>query len=86
MAAPKAELFILYQMGSSEDWTWFSVVGVFLTEAGLRAHAREKGIAPDLELLQPSQMNEVVLREPRDFVAVRSSEGEVPDVELDVSG
>ena len=84
--AAKPDLFILYQMGASEDWTWFSVVGVFLSEAALREHAAGKGIDPGLELIEPSEKNEVILKEPREFVAVRSREGEVPDVELSSPG
>jgi hypothetical protein len=44
MAHPGTELFVLYQMGASEEWTWYSVVGVFLSEAALRDHAKKKGI------------------------------------------
>jgi hypothetical protein len=79
------ELFILYQMGASEDWTWFSVVGVFFSEGALRKDAERRGAPPDLELTEPSSKNEVVLAEPQGFVAVRSHEGPVPDVELAVS-
>ena len=83
MSPGKTELFVLYQMGSSDDWTWYSVVGVFLSEQALRDHATQKGIVPDLKILVPSQNNEVLLPEPVEFVAVRSSEGEVPEVELE---
>jgi len=82
MTSSDVPLFILYQIGASEDWTWFSPVGVFLSEEALREHARIKGIASDLALLEPDGQNEVRLQEPQDFVAVRSREGEVPDVEL----
>jgi len=79
------ELFILYQMGASEDWTWFSVVGVFFSEAALREDAKRRGVPSDLKLVDPTAENEVVLAEPQDFVAVRSHEGPVPDVELATS-
>lgn len=79
---PKVELFILYQMGNSEEWTWFSPIGVFLSEAALRDYARLNGIASDLRLLAPSRSNEVILMQPQEYVAVKSKEGEVPDVEL----
>jgi hypothetical protein len=82
MSASKTELFILYQMGSSEDWTWYSVIGVFLSEKALLDYAREKTIDADLRLLEPNRKGEVVLPEPVEFVAVRSEEGAVPDVEV----
>jgi hypothetical protein len=82
MPAGKTELFILYQMGSSEDWTWYSVIGVFLSESALREYAREKTMDVDLKLLEPNRDGEVVLPEPVEFVAVRSEEGAVPDVEI----
>jgi hypothetical protein len=82
MPASKTQLFILYQMGSSEDWTWYSVIGVFLSEKALLDYAREKAIDADLKLLEPDREGEVVLPEPVEFVAVRSEEGAVPDVEV----
>ncbi|MGA2199156.1 MAG: hypothetical protein ABSG45_04385 [Nitrososphaerales archaeon] len=82
MSDNTTDLFILYQMGASEDWTWFSVVGIFLSEAALRDHAKKKGIISELDMLEPSASNEVFLAEPREFVAVKSHEGAVPDVEL----
>ncbi|MDA4136739.1 MAG: hypothetical protein OK449_07075 [Thaumarchaeota archaeon] len=82
MSANKAQLFILYQMGSSEDYTWYSVVAVFLSESALMDHARQKSIDAGLSILEANEHGEVVLPEPREFVAVRSVEGEVPDVEL----
>jgi hypothetical protein len=78
------ELYILYQMGASEEYTWFSPVGIFLSEKALRDHVKKKGIASDLKILEPTTKNEVRLSEPQDFVIVRSHEGEVPDVELEV--
>lgn len=82
MAQRGRELFVLYQIGVSEEFTWFSVVGVFLTESALREYAVAKGIPSRLEIREPTANNEVVLVEPVDYVAVRAVEGEVPDVEL----
>lgn len=82
MSSSKTELFLLYQMGSSEDWTWYSVIGVFLTQKALWDYAREKAIDADLKLLEPSSGSDVVLPEPVEYVAVHTFEGEVPDVEL----
>ena len=82
MSGSKTELFILYQMGSSEDYTWYSVIGVFLSETALREYAREKAIDEGLKLLQPGPSGGVILPEPVEFAAVVSREGEVPDVEL----
>lgn len=81
MASAKKEVFLLYQMGSSDEWTWYSVVGVFLSEDALMDHARKKSMPSDLRVLD-SRGGDVVLQEPLEFVAVRSSEGEVPDVKL----
>jgi hypothetical protein len=85
MTDDRTELFILYQMGASEDWTWYSVVGVFFSQGALREDAKRRGASSDLELMEPSAKNEVVLTEPQGLVAVRSHEGPVPDVELAVS-
>jgi hypothetical protein len=82
MSANKAQLFILYQMGSSEEWTWYSVIAVFLSENALMDHARQKSIDVGLSILEANEDGEVILPEPQEFVAVRSVEGEVPDVEL----
>lgn len=76
------ELFILYQMGSSEDYTWYSVVAVFLSEKELRAYAEKKSIGDELRLVKPGQDGNVLLPEPAEFVAVKAVDGEVPDVEL----
>jgi hypothetical protein len=84
MTYPAKDLFVLYQMGASEEFTWFSVVAVFLSEAALRDHVARKGITLEPLLMDADSSNEVRLTEPRDFVAVRSKEGEVPDVELDL--
>lgn len=84
MATSGTELYILYQMGNSEEWTWFSPVGVFLSEKAFRDYAGEKGIALNLEILKPTEKNEVRLSEPEDFVVVKSQEGEVPEVELEM--
>jgi hypothetical protein len=78
----KKEVFLLYQMGSSEDWTWYSVIGVFFSEGSLMSYAKEKSILSELRLLETTDGN-IILREPVEFVAVRSPEGEVPNVELD---
>jgi hypothetical protein len=82
MSTPGVDLFILYQMGASEEFTWFSVVGVFLSEGALRRHVAAKGITTEPELMECPESNEILLKEPREFLAVRSHEGEVPDVEL----
>jgi hypothetical protein len=82
MSGSKTELFILYQMGSSQDYTWYSVVAVFLSEEALREYARKKGVDADLVLLSSDQGDEIVLDEPEEFVAVRSEEGVVPEVSL----
>jgi hypothetical protein len=82
MAQAGTELFVLYQMGASEEWTWYSVVGVFLSEAALRDHAKKKGITSELRVMVPDAKGGVTLTEPQEYVAVRSVEGPVPDVEL----
>ena len=82
MSESRAQLFILYQMGSSEDYTWYSVVAVFMSEKSLWDYARLKGIEADLKLMDPDGTGGVALPEPLEFVAVRSREGEVPDVEF----
>jgi hypothetical protein len=82
MAESSKELYVLYQMGASEEFTWFSVVAVFLSGAALSDYIRRKGIALVPLLVDPSPDNEVLLAEPREFVGVRSREGPVPDVEL----
>jgi hypothetical protein len=69
-------------MGASEDYVWYSVVGVFLSEAALRADAEKRGLGAPMALLEPTAKNEVILTEPQEFVAVRSPEGDVPEVEL----
>jgi hypothetical protein len=78
----KTELFILYQMGNGGEWTWFSPIGIFLSEKALREHAESIGVSSGLPVLVPSDKNEVELREPQEYVLVRSHEGEVPEVEL----
>jgi len=80
------ELFVLYQMGNSEDWTWFSPIAVFLSESALRIHARRKGIPLDQRIVSPSKENEVRLLEPQEFVMVKSAEGELPEVDLETAG
>jgi len=82
MGERPTELFMLYQMGASEEYTWYSVVGVFLTEAALRGFTEKKGITTELRVMTPDAKGEVILAEPQEFVAVRSAEGAVPDVEL----
>ncbi len=82
MSERKTELFVLYQMGASEEWTWFGVVAVFLSERALREYASEKGITSELKVMEPGASNGVTLSEPQEFVVVRSVEGVVPDVEL----
>lgn len=77
-----SDLFILYQMGSSEDYTWYGVVAVFLSEKELRNYATAKGIADDLRPREPDESGKIVLPEPSEFVVAKSDEGEVPDVEL----
>lgn len=86
MSDSKKEIFLLYQMGASEEWTWFSVVGVFLSEAALRAYASDRGITLAPGVLEANSANELILPEPTEFVAVRTSEGEAPDVELGQAG
>jgi len=81
LSTARTEVFLLYQMGSTEDWTWYSVIGVFLSEQALRAYADEKVVAPDLKLMTPPEKGDIVLPEPVEFVAVRSPEGAVPGVE-----
>lgn len=78
----KTELFILYHMGNGGEWTWFSPIGIFLSETALREHAASIGVSSDLPVLIPNQANEVALPEPQEYVMVRSHEGEVPEVEL----
>jgi len=84
MTAARAEIYILYQMGASEEWTWFSPIGVFFSESALWEHVKQKGITLDRKLREPSANNEVHLSEPQDYVVVLSREGEVPEVELDL--
>jgi hypothetical protein len=86
MAADKTVLYVLYQMGNSEDWTWFSPLAVFLSEKALREYANKKELPPDVEILTPTVKNEVRLSEPQEFVLVKSLEGEVPEVELEMEG
>jgi hypothetical protein len=76
------ELFLLYQMGSSQDYTWYSVVAVFFSEKDLRAYAEKKSIGDELGLLKPDDDGKVLLPEPVEFVAVEATDGDVPDVEL----
>jgi len=78
------KLFVLYQIGASEDWVWFSPIGVFLTEGELREFAREKGAPAQMRLLTPSAKNEITLAEPQDFVAVKTQPGELPEVDLEM--
>lgn len=78
----ETELFVLYQMGNSEEWTWFSPIGVFMSEKALREYAARAGIKGDLIIRTPSPANEVRLTEPQEYVVVKSREGEVPEVEL----
>jgi hypothetical protein len=85
VAPNRKEIYILYQMGSSEEWTWFSPVGVFFSNKALQEHVRKKGIEPVPEILEPSLRNEVVLRVPQDYVIVKACEGEVPEVELEMA-
>lgn len=82
MANSNTELILLYQMGASEDWTWFSIVAVFLSEAALRAYVGDRGITLATGIMEPNSANAITLLEPNEFVAVRTREGEVPDVEL----
>jgi hypothetical protein len=79
----KSDLFLLYQMGTSEEYIWYSVVGVFLSEAALRGYAAVKDIAEGLSILESGGRHSIVLPEPIEFVAVKSSEGAVPDVEFE---
>ena len=85
MTATKTELYILYEMGNSEEWTWFSPVGVFLSERALREYAAEKEIDTDLAVLEPDDSNTLRLQEPQEYVIVKSQEGEVPEVELEMA-
>lgn len=85
MVTRKAEIYILYQMGASEDWTWFSPIGVFLTEKTLWEYIEKKGILLNHQIRRPTSRNEVHLSEPQDYVIARSREGEVPDVELETA-
>ena len=80
--APKTEFFILYQMGNSEEWTWYSPIGIFMSEKALRDYAASAGIRGELDVRLPTVSNEVRLSEPQEYVAVKSGEGEVPEVEL----
>jgi hypothetical protein len=84
MALSGKDLYVLYQLGASEEFTWFSVVAVFLSEAALRDHVARRGITLESPLFDPDPSNEVRLTQPLEYVAVRSREGEVPDVELNV--
>ncbi|MGP8125847.1 MAG: hypothetical protein ACLQEQ_08320 [Nitrososphaerales archaeon] len=85
MTTAKTELYILYQMGNSEEWTWFSPAGVFLSEKALRTYAAEKEMDPELVVLEPDDSNTVRLPEPQEYVIVKSQEGQVPDVELETA-
>lgn len=82
MGKEKQELFVLYQIGASEDWVWFSPIGVFMTEEELRKFARRKGAPKAMPLREPGPKNDVVLDDPQDFVAVKAEAGGLPDVEL----
>lgn len=77
------DIFVLYQMGSSEEYVWYSVVAVFLSREELFSYAARKGIDDALKLLPSPREGAVLLKEPVEFVAVESTEGEVPDVELE---
>jgi len=83
MSAGKKVLYILYEMGNSEEWTWFSPVGVFMSEKALREYAAENEIPADLAVLKPGGSNTIRLSAPQEYVIVRSREGEVPEVELE---
>ena len=85
-ATPEPKLFLLYQMGSSEDYTWYSVIAVFFSQDALEDYSRRKGIEDDLQRAQPDKDGNVVLTRPSEFVVVECREGEVPDVELAESG
>jgi hypothetical protein len=85
LAQKSTEIYILYQIGASEEWTWFSPVAMFLSEKALREHVKKKGIEPVPEILEPSASNEILLRVPQDYVIVKAHEGEVPEVELEVA-
>ena len=85
MAPGRTELFVLYQMGNSEEWTWFSPTAVFLSEEALRDYALTKGVAQGQEILKPTEENEITLSEPQEFVMVRTPEGELPEVELEMA-
>ena len=76
------ELFALYQMGSSEDYVWYSVTAVFFSEDALRDYSKKRGIENDLQRGEPGKDGNVVLQRPSEFVFVRCFEGDVPDVEL----
>jgi hypothetical protein len=82
MSSSDTEIYLLYQMGVSEEWTWFSPVGVFLSERALWEHVQKKDIASDRKILVPSPGNIVRLSSPQDYVIVKAREGEVPDVEF----
>lgn len=84
MTASETEIYILYQMGASEEWVWFSPIGIFMSEKALWDHVKMKGMPSDLKIMEPTTKNEVHLSEPTDYVVVKSHEGEVPDVELEV--
>jgi len=84
MTADKTEIYVLYQMGASEESIWFSPIGVFLSEKKLWDHVKMKGMPSDLKIMGPTAKNEVRLSVPQDYVIVRSYEGEVPDVELEM--
>jgi len=85
LTTAKTEMYILYQMGNSEEWTWYSPVGMFLSEKALRAYAAEREIPPDLVVLEPDDSNAIRLSEPQEYVIVKSKEGEVPDVDLEMA-
>jgi hypothetical protein len=84
MVTGGTEIYILYQIGMSDEWTWFSPIGIFLSEKGVLDYVEEKEFPVELPILEPDGENGVVLTEPQDFVIVRSTEGEVPEVELEV--
>lgn len=84
MSEAPTELYVLYQIGASEDWVWFSPIGAFLTEDGLREFAKAKGAPAELRMLTVPSSNVVTLEAPQDFVAVRTSTGELPEVELNM--
>ena len=78
----RPDMFVLYQIGTSEDYTWYSVIAVFFSQSALEDYAQMKGISAELQTMRPDNKGDVVLREPVQYVAVPCSEGEVPDVEL----